>query len=273
MNTTASNAAASVRRLVRQRLESLQRAGVEQLPRRAPLALDVVTEADSSSVPPTSVPLAATTTESPPERPLPQDEAMPRGATPRSKADRETALAVIRCEVENCTRCPELAATRTQTVFGVGNPQAKVCFLGEAPGGDEDAQGEPFVGKAGQLLNKIIEACGWQREELYILNVIKCRPPGNRRPEDVEVSNCRGYFERQLEIVRPQYIVCLGATAAHALLDTTQAIGKLRGEFHSYGKAKAVVTYHPAYLLRNPAAKREVWEDMKMLMREMGQEV
>jgi DNA polymerase len=199
---------------------------------------------------------------------------MPRAAaTPKTKADKEAALSVIRCEVASCTLCPQLASTRTQTVFGVGNPLTKVCFFGEAPGADEDAQGEPFVGRAGQLLNKIIEACGWKREEIYILNVLKCRPPGNRRPEEDEVTNCRGYYERQLEIIRPDYIVCLGATAAQALLSTTESIGKLRGKFHPYEKTKVVATYHPAYLLRNPEAKKDVWEDMKMLMRDMGREV
>lgn len=271
------DASSSLHRLVRQRLESLQRAGVEQLPRRAPLVIPAapaeppVSEVTEPS-PPRSAPPPAPP--SPTPRPLPQDEAMPRAAaTPKTKADKEAALEVIRCEVASCTLCPQLASTRTQTVFGVGNPLTKVCFFGEAPGADEDAQGEPFVGRAGQLLNKIIEACGWKREEIYILNVLKCRPPGNRRPEEDEVTNCRGYYERQLEIIRPDYIVCLGATAAQALLSTTESIGKLRGKFHPYGKIKALATYHPAYLLRNPEAKKDVWEDMKMLMRDMGREV
>jgi DNA polymerase len=166
-----------------------------------------------------------------------------------------------------------LVASRTQTVFGVGDPLAKVCFFGEAPGADEDAAGEPFVGRAGQLLNKIIEAITLKRENVYILNVLKCRPPGNRPPADDEIANCRGYFERQLEIIRPQYIVCLGATAAKALLQTPWSIGRLRGKFHDYQGSKVLATYHPAYLLRNPAAKADVWDDMKLLMHDMGIEV
>jgi len=162
-----------------------------------------------------------------------------------------------------------LAAKRTQTVFGVGNAEARLCFLGEAPGADEDRQGEPFVGAAGQLLNKIIEACTLKREEVYILNVLKCRPPQNRTPLPDETANCRAYFERQLEILQPEFICCLGAVAAQALLRTTQSLGRLRGRFHDYRGIRVVATYHPAYLLRYPDKKRDTWEDMKMLMREM----
>ena len=181
-------------------------------------------------------------------------------------------LEVLQQEVAGCTRCEELARTRTQTVFGVGNPNAQLCFIGEAPGADEDKQGEPFVGRAGQLLNKIIEACRMKREDVYILNMIKCRPPGNRNPLPEELSNCRGYLERQLALIRPEFICCLGAVAAQNLLGTTLSIGKLRGKVHMHRGAKIVCTYHPAYLLRNPAAKKDTWEDMKLLMREMGVE-
>lgn len=184
--------------------------------------------------------------------------------------ERLAALEVIADKVSRCTRCPVLVENRTQTVFGVGNPMARVVFFGEAPGADEDAQGEPFVGRAGQLLNKIIEACTFKREDVYIMNVIKCRPPNNRRPEPDEVANCSEYRERQFEIIRPEYIVCLGATAAQALLGDQWSIGKLRGKIHQYGNAKVIATYHPAYLLRNPSAKADVWEDMKMLMKDMG---
>jgi len=182
-------------------------------------------------------------------------------------------LRVLAEEVAGCVQCPELARARTQTVFGVGNPQPRLCFFGEAPGADEDRQGEPFVGRAGQLLTKIIEACTLRREEVYILNVLKCRPPGNRNPAMDEVANCRGFFEQQLEILRPEFICCLGLAATTALLDTNQSIGRLRGRFHAYRDAKVVVTYHPAYLLRNPSAKRQTWEDVKMLMQEMGIEI
>jgi DNA polymerase len=142
--------------------------------------------------------------------------------------------------------------------------------VGEAPGADEDAQGEPFVGAAGQLLTRIISAMGLERRQVYICNVLKCRPPGNRTPAPDEVNNCRGFLERQLEIIRPKYICALGAVAAKTLLDTTQSIGKLRGRFHQYCGIPVLCTYHPAYLLRNPEAKKDVWEDVQILMRELG---
>jgi DNA polymerase len=163
-----------------------------------------------------------------------------------------------------------LAEKRTQTVFGAGNPQPRLCFLGEAPGADEDRQGEPFVGAAGQLLNKIIAACTLKREDVFILNVLKCRPPGNRTPLPDEVANCRTFFERQLEILQPEFICCLGAVAAQTLLRSTRPVGQLRGKFHDYRGIRVVVTYHPSYLLRAPEMKRHTWDDMKMLMQAMG---
>jgi len=180
------------------------------------------------------------------------------------------SLEILQKMVASCTRCEELVRTRTQTVFGVGNPSARLWFLGEAPGADEDRLGEPFVGRAGQLLNKIIEACHMKRQDVYILNMIKCRPPGNRNPQPHELANCRGYLERQFELIRPEFICCLGAVAAQNLLGTTLSIGKLRGKVHTYRGARVVCTYHPAFLLRSPAFKKETWEDMKLLMREMG---
>ena len=179
-------------------------------------------------------------------------------------------LEVLQAEVAECTLCNELAGTRTQTVFGVGNPDARLCFMGEAPGADEDRLGEPFVGRAGQLLTKILEACGLSRDEVYILNVLKCRPPGNRNPKPEESANCLQFLDRQLQLIDPEYICCLGAVAAQNLLDTTTAIGRLRGKVHTYRGINVVCTYHPAYLLRNPAAKKHTWDDMKLLMREMG---
>lgn len=184
--------------------------------------------------------------------------------------ERQIALNGLQREVSNCTLCIELAETRRQTVFGVGNPSPRLVFLGEAPGADEDRQGEPFVGAAGKLLTKIIEACTMRREDVYILNVLKCRPPGNRNPVPAEAENCRPFLERQLEVLQPEYICCLGSIAAQNLLATKQSIGKLRGRFHAYGDIKVLVTYHPAYLLRNPSAKKDVWDDMKMLMKDMG---
>lgn len=209
-------------------------------------------------------------------RPAPQD-LVAEGSAPiwpdleqRSTSARKTLLEPIRLEVAGCTRCIELAQCRTQTVFGVGNVAPRLCFFGEAPGADEDKQGEPFVGRAGQLLDKIIEAMTLKREDVYILNTLKCRPPGNRTPLPDEVENCRGYFTRQLEILRPEFLVCLGACSAQALLKTKEAIGKLRGRAHDFRGIKVYATYHPAYLLRNPPAKRDVWEDMKIVMKAMG---
>lgn len=176
-------------------------------------------------------------------------------------------------EVVGCKKCDVLVKNRKQTVFGVGNLDPEVCFVGEAPGADEDAQGEPFVGAAGQLLNKIIIACKMQREDVYICNILKCRPPGNRTPLPDEVANCSSFLERQLDIIRPKFICALGACAAQSLLKTTASIGRLRGKFHDYRGIPVLATYHPAYLLRNPAAKKDVWEDMKLLMRRLGRPV
>jgi DNA polymerase len=179
------------------------------------------------------------------------------------------SLAIVEREVAACRLCGELADARTQTVFGVGNPKARLCFLGEAPGADEDRQGEPFVGRAGQLLTKIIEACTLKRSDVYILNVLKCRPPDNRTPLPQEVANCRGFLDRQLALIKPQFLCCLGAVAAQTFLETQKPIGKLRGQVIDYRGMRVVCTYHPAYLLRNPAAKKDCWDDMKLLMQAM----
>lgn len=192
---------------------------------------------------------------------------------PLAADERAGALQILSEEVAGCRQCPELAAARTQTVFGVGNPNARLCFFGEAPGADEDRQGEPFVGRAGKLLNDILKACGLSREDVYILNVLRCRPPGNRNPSPQEASNCRTFFERQLQIVRPEYICCLGSVPAQTLLETTTSIGRLRGRLHTWRFAQVLATYHPAYLLRNPSAKKYVWEDMQFLMEKMGIEI
>lgn len=185
-------------------------------------------------------------------------------------AERVEGLAALKLRVAECTRCQELATSRTQTVFGVGNPQAKIMFIGEAPGADEDKQGEPFVGKSGQLLNDIIKACRLRRDEIYICNVLRCRPPGNRLPAPDEAANCREFLDGQIAYVNPEYIVCWGACAAQNLLGVLDSIGKLRGRFFKYGTAKVACTYHPSYLIRNPAAKKDVWDDMKRLFLEMG---
>ena len=187
--------------------------------------------------------------------------------------DRPARLELIRQDVAACERCPELVANRSRTVFGVGDPHARLCFMGEAPGADEDRQGEPFVGAAGQLLTRIINACKLDRSEVYILNTLKCRPPNNRNPTDLECSQCRSFLDQQLEVIQPEYICCLGGIAAKHLLETPSPVGRLRGRVHDYRGMRVVVTYHPAYLLRNPDAKREVWNDMKFLMNEMGHDI
>ena len=174
-------------------------------------------------------------------------------------------------EVAQCTFCTSLASSRTQTVFGVGNPDASLVFLGEAPGVDEDKQGEPFVGRAGQLLTDIIEkGMQMRREDVYICNILRCRPPGNRNPMPDEAEHCRPFLDRTLNIIKPKYICCLGAVAAQNLLNTKQKIGELRGEVWDYNSVKVVCTYHPAYLLRNPAAKKDTWDDIKILLRELA---
>ncbi len=190
--------------------------------------------------------------------------------TSKSRQEREQQLSIIRSEVEACQTCYELCRTRSQTVFGVGNPESKVVFIGEGPGANEDRQGEPFVGEAGKLLDKILTASTLKREQVYILNTVKCRPPNNRNPLPAELENCRGFLDRQLDVIRPEFIVCLGSVAAKSLLGTQSSLGKLRKQFHQYRESKVLVTYHPAYLLITPSAKTYVWEDMKMLMKELG---
>jgi uracil-DNA glycosylase len=180
----------------------------------------------------------------------------------RNAAD---ALIAVRTELGDCTRCKLHAQGRRQIVFGVGNPNADLMFVGEAPGADEDAQGIPFVGRAGQLLTKIIEAIDLKREDVYIANVIKCRPPGNRNPEQDEVETCEPFLFQQIDIIRPKVIVALGTFAARALLRTLDPISRLRGRVYEYRGAKLIPTFHPAYLLRSPASKRETWEDMKLV--------
>ena len=233
-------------RAVLQTLESLQGAGVLQVAKP---------QAEAKSAPAPHPPQASSLQRSAPPTPTP--------APTRT-------LKQLQTEVVACTLCEELATTRTQTVFGVGNPEARLCFLGEAPGADEDRQGEPFVGPAGELLNKILAACKLKRQDVYILNILRCRPPNNRNPSEQEAKNCRQFLDRQLQLINPEFICCLGDVAAQNLLSTTETIGRLRGKVHAYQNIKVVCTYHPAYLLRNPAAKGDAWADLQMLMREMG---
>jgi DNA polymerase len=172
-------------------------------------------------------------------------------------------LDAVREDLGDCTRCKLHRLGRKQIVYGVGNPEAELMFIGEAPGHDEDVQGIPFVGRAGQLLTKIIEAIDLRREDVYIANVIKCRPPENRNPEADEVASCEPFLFRQVQVIRPRVIVALGTFAAQALLRTSDPISRLRGKVFRYGDARLVPTFHPAYLLRSPERKRDVWEDMK----------
>ena len=189
-------------------------------------------------------------------------------------SDKAAALEPIRARVAVCVKCPHLARTRTQTVFGVGNPDAELMFIGEAPGADEDRRGEPFVGRAGQLLTKIIETMGFKRSDVYIANVLKCRPDmppgssGNRPPTPVEMQTCLPYLAEQIDIIQPRVLIALGATAVEGLLGTRGVMRELRGKWHSHQDTPLMITYHPSYLLRNqaPSEKRKVWEDMLQVL-------
>jgi uracil-DNA glycosylase len=181
-------------------------------------------------------------------------------------------LQMLDAKVKQCKKCEELVENRTQTVFGVGNPNTKIVLIGEAPGHDEDQQGEPFVGKAGKLLNAILEACGIQRSQIYICNICKCRPPGNRAPTFEESKNCRGFLDLQLKIIAPKYIVCMGGVAAQNLLGELTPISQMRGKWYEYNGIPVLPVFHPAYLLRNPAKKADMWEDLQLLLARMRQD-
>ncbi len=270
-----------------QRLESLRRAGLTHLPKaknppasapeRRPPVTDGARPAATAPIgiappiPPTPGARPAVARQPRPESAGPSSSEI-AAVAPASSADpRAAALAAVARDVAACTRCRELARTRTQTVFGVGNPHARLVFCGEAPGADEDRLGEPFVGRAGQWLTDIIvKGMQMRREDVYILNILRCRPPGNRNPLPVEAAACREFLDRQLEIIQPEFICCLGAVAAQNLLGSDAPIGRLRGRMHDLHGIKVLCTYHPAYLLRNPAAKRFVWDDIKLLLAEMA---
>jgi DNA polymerase len=193
---------------------------------------------------------------------------------PSARPTGAKGLSVVREELGDCERC-KLAPLRTNLVFGVGNPNAHLVFVGEAPGADEDAQGEPFVGKAGQLLTKMIEAMGYRREDVYICNILKCRPPGNRNPEPDEIEKCEPFLKGQLAALRPRVIVALGKFAAQCLLRDDTPISRLRGNFRSYEGIQLMPTFHPAYLLRDPSKKKEAWADLKAVnatLKRMGLE-
>jgi uracil-DNA glycosylase len=230
------------------RLDSLQAAGIDFLPKVSPVEFDIQPIAFTSEI--------VEETEPSEDRVL-------------------VSLTVLAEQVAKCNKCPELFSSRTQTVFGVGPMNPEVCFVGEAPGADEDRQGEPFVGAAGQLLDRIINACGFTRSEVYICNTLKCRPPNNRTPTDEERANCWPFFEEQLRLISPKLIVCLGGTAAKNVLKTTTGITRLRGQVYRYGEVPVICTYHPSYIIRqegeaNKKARGECWDDMKLMLQTLG---
>jgi DNA polymerase len=256
-------------------IAALRASGVLFVPKQMPFPL-VTNNADKGDVaPPPADPSPPVEAASAHPGHLFGEEAVEIPVVPVTMEGRQQALTELAAEVARCRRCEELYATRTQTVFGVGPLDPEICFVGEAPGADEDRLGEPFVGRAGQLLTRIIEAMGLRREEVYICNILKCRPPGNRTPTTEECRNCFPFFERQFHLVRPRYLVALGNTAARALLQTTAGVTKLRGRIYEYRGVPLICTYHPAALLRDPSGKmkRETWEDMKMLLRLMGRPI
>ncbi len=223
-----------------------------------------------------AAPSAAASTLNQPESSMPKpisfNDLAPLPQARVSVADRPSALVALREEIGDCTRCPLAYAGRRTIVFANGDPAARLMFVGEGPGADEDATGEPFVGKAGQLLNNMINAMGLQREQVYVANIVKCRPPANRVPEPIEANTCSPFLLRQIDIVQPTVIVALGATAALYLLGVKQSLASLRGSWHDCRGAKLVVTYHPAFLLRDPRQKGEAWKDLQMVMKELGLE-
>ncbi|HKY32649.1 MAG TPA: uracil-DNA glycosylase [Candidatus Polarisedimenticolia bacterium] len=231
---------------------------VDQARRHLDFCREMGVEALDLSAP--AAPPAPATAPPAPERP--ERPAVPAEAAgdPASRLQRLSAE-----EIGDCRRC-KLAAGRRTIVFGTGDPGARLMFVGEGPGHDEDVQGLPFVGRAGQLLTRIIEAMGLRREQVYIANVVKCRPPDNRTPQPDEVASCSPFLMRQIDIIQPAVIVALGSPAAQALLGTSAGITRIRGTFRSLGGIRVMPTFHPAYLLRNPAAKKEVWEDMQQVM-------
>ncbi len=269
-------------RQVRQRLESLRRDGLDRIP-APPVGPRASRPEPPTVAPPPRRPEPAPVPRAAPEPPpAAAPPPLPRAASlfdeptidaePRVPAeDRPAMLAELAATIAGCTLCAELASTRTQTVFGEGSPTARLMFVGEAPGETEDKTGRPFVGRAGELLTDMItKGMGLRREDVYIANILKSRPPANRDPMPAEVRNCLPYLDRQIAIIRPAFLCILGKPAAHALLETALPVGRLRGRWHTVRGIPAIVSWHPAYLLRNPAAKREAWDDLQLLMRAMG---
>jgi DNA polymerase len=274
-------------------LEILRMSGISEVARLKPLPQQSISaQPQMPQIKPADVPprktlqAAILETKVPPQENIPKNKNNDTGeidlskkllsiASPSEPLSKKEKILLLAKEVAKCTRCSELALTRIQTVFGQGNPDSRLVFLGEAPGADEDEQGIPFVGRSGQLLNDIItKGMKISRDEIYICNILRCRPPKNRNPLPEEAEHCRPFLDATLEIIKPEYICCLGTVAAKNLLHIDTAIGQLRGkvlEYNaSFGTVKVICTYHPSYLLRNPAAKKDTWEDIKLLMNEMG---
>jgi DNA polymerase len=243
---------------VRTNLASRQRSGLMGVP-RTPSARKKTAAPAVVSAPVAIAPVATRAAET---RAAESRAAELTDEAPPSRLTGAAGLALVREELGDCQRC-KLAPLRTKLVFGVGNPDAHLVFVGEAPGADEDLQGEPFVGKAGQLLTKMIEAMGYARQDVYICNILKCRPPGNRNPEPDEIAKCEPFLKAQLAALRPRVIVALGKFAAQCLLRDDTPISRLRGTFRSYEGIQLMPTFHPAYLLRDPSKKKEAWEDLK----------
>jgi uracil-DNA glycosylase family 4 len=250
------------RRPVEEGAELVLHAEAENLPLETMAPTKAAT---SSSMTPSSMTPAKTI--------APAKTTVPAQATPTALppviGDKPTALKLIREDIGDCTRC-RLHKGRTNLVFGVGNVNAELMFIGEGPGADEDAKGEPFVGRAGQLLNNMISAMGIKREDVYIANVVKCRPPSNRTPEKDECDTCSPFLMRQIDVVKPKVIVALGAVAAKNLLAVSDSMANLRGRWYDFRDSKLAVTYHPAYLLRDPRQKKETWKDLQMVMKYLG---
>ncbi len=272
--TPSEEERASLVRGFRQELESLARAGLDRVPAARHIAIKPAPEtAPAVAVPsPFHRPEPALMTVASPSSLLgPVLTESGFDSPPAPACERPLLLDSLAQTVAGCRKCAYLAETRTQTVFGTGSSETRLMFVGEAPGADEDRQGKPFVGRAGQLLTDMItKGMGLAREQVYIANVLKCRPPENRTPTDIESNNCIGYLEEQISIIRPEFICLLGRVALQGLLKSTAAMGKARGKWYYYKGIPTMVTYHPSYLLRKPDAKREVWQDLQMLMKEMG---
>jgi uracil-DNA glycosylase family 4 len=266
---------------VRAYLEYFRDMGVQEFYRNETLgAVELPVEVEAAAVeepvrvaltePPVTVLETLTPTELNIAKLISFNDLAPMPAARVAVGDRVAALEAIRKDIGDCTRCPLAYGGRRNIVFGNGDPNARLMFVGEGPGADEDTQGLPFVGKSGQLLNNMIGAMGLRREDVYVANIVKCRPPANRQPEPVEANTCTQFLLRQMDVVQPEVVVALGATAAMYLLGVRQSLASLRGRFHMVRGAKCAITFHPAFLLRDPTKKADAWKDLQMVMAEMG---